>query len=103
MSSTCVDPTELGGVTDAVIIDVRNPHELAAGHVDGAINIPLSSLTDQVPEYPWDADIITVCAKGGGRSEQAASRLRGLGLTSARSLCGGTHAWMQLAAQGTSR
>lgn len=39
--------------------------------------------------------------KGGGRSERAATELRALGWNSARSLCGGTQAWMQLTAQGT--
>lgn len=99
---TCVEPTELPRVSGAVIIDVRSPEEFAIGHVDGAINVPLHALTGRVPEYPRDTPFITVCTKGGGRSEQAASTLRGLGFASARALCGGTEAWMQFAAQGTS-
>ena len=45
--------------------------------------------------------LVTVCGKGGGRSERAATELRALGWNSVRSLCGGTQAWLQLAAQGT--
>ncbi len=99
-SPTCVEPTELRRVADAVIIDVRSPDEFAAGHVDGAINIPLDSLAVRASALPKDAVLVTVCGKGGGRSERAATELRALGFDSARSLCGGTQAWRELAAQG---
>jgi rhodanese-related sulfurtransferase len=98
---TCVEPTALRSVADAVIIDVRSPEEFAAGHVDGAVNIPLDSLAQQASTLPKASVLITVCGKGGGRSERAATELRALGFDSARSLCGGTQAWLQLAAQGT--
>jgi len=100
-SPTCVEPTELRSVEGAVIIDVRSPDEFAAGHVAGAINIPLDSLAAQTAALPKEAVLVTVCGKGGGRSERAATELRALGWNSARSLCGGTQAWMQLTAQGT--
>ena len=82
------------------IVDVRSPEEFAAGHVDGAVNIPLDALAARAPELPRDALVVTVCAKGGGRSVQAADQLRARGFTSARSLCGGTEAWLKRAAQG---
>jgi MFS family permease len=100
-SPTCVEPTELRSVEGAVIIDVRSPDEFAAGHVAGAINIPLDSLAAQTAALPKEAVLVTVCGKGGGRSERAATELRALGWNSARSLCGGTQAWMELTAQGT--
>ena len=100
-SPTCVEPMELRSVEGAVIIDVRSPDEFAAGHVSGAINIPLHSLAAQTAALPKEAVLVTVCGKGGGRSERAATELRALGWNSARSLCGGTQAWMQLTAQGT--
>lgn len=100
-SPTCVEPMELRSVEGAVIIDVRSPDEFAAGHVSGAINIPLDSLAAQTAALPKEAVLVTVCGKGGGRSERAASELRALGWNSARSLCGGTQAWMQLTAHGT--
>jgi len=99
-SATCVEPMELRSVEGAVIIDVRSPDEFAAGHVDGAINIPLDSLAARASALPKNAVLVTVCGKGGGRSERAATELRALGFDSARSLCGGTQAWLQLAAQG---
>ncbi|MBN1207327.1 MAG: MFS transporter [Myxococcaceae bacterium] len=99
--STCVEPAELRRLSNAVVIDVRSPEEFAAGHVEGAINISLDALPQRASALPKDAVVITVCGKGGGRSERAAEELRALGFGSARSLCGGTQAWMQLAAQRT--
>jgi MFS family permease len=101
--ATCVEPTELetlGGQRRVLIVDVRSPAEFAAGHVDGAVNIPLDALEARAPELPRDALVVTVCGKEGGRSAQAADQLRARGFTSARSLCGGTEAWLARAAQG---
>ena len=97
---TCVEPAELRGASSAVIVDVRSPEEFAQGHVEGAINIPLDALALRASELPRDAPVVTVCGKGGGRSERAAEQLRASGFPSARSLCGGTRAWMQMAGQG---
>lgn len=98
---TCVEVTELGDVAGAVIVDVRSPEEFDAGHVAGAINIPLDVLATQASRLPDGAAIVTVCGKGGGRSERAAEQLRSLGWAWARSLCGGTQAWQ--AAVGATR
>jgi rhodanese-related sulfurtransferase len=101
--ATCVEPTELDAIDDqqrVFIVDVRSPEEFATGHVDGAVNIPLDALAARAAELPRDALVVTVCAKGGGRSAQAADQLRDRGLTSVRSLCGGTEAWLKRAAQG---
>ena len=96
----CVEPETLRGGLHVVIVDVRSPEEFAQGHVDGAINIPLDVLAQRASEFFRDAPVVTVCGKGGGRSERAAEQLRASGFSSARSLCGGTQAWMQMAAQG---
>ncbi len=74
---------------------MRSPEEFAAGHVDGAINIPLDELVERTRELPRDAELVTVCGKGGGRSDQAAEQLRANGFRSARPLCGGTQAWVR--------
>lgn len=91
----CLEPAELRRISGAIVIDVRSPEEFAAGHIDSAINIPLDTLAARASFLPKDAIIVTVCGKGGGRSERAASELRALGFDSVRSLCGGTQAWMQ--------
>ncbi len=90
----CIEPEALAQLPGAVVIDVRSPDEYAEAHVDGALNIPLDRLADRAAELSTDAPLVTACGKGGGRSEQGAALLRQLGFASARSLCGGTAAWL---------
>ncbi|QYJ03468.1 rhodanese-like domain-containing protein [Nocardioides panacisoli] len=59
------------------VIDVREPEEWVAGHIDGAIHIPLSQLTERVQEVP-EGQSLVVC-KVGGRSAQAVAYLGQLG------------------------
>jgi MFS family permease len=99
MTTTCVEPNELEALArkaPLVVVDVRSPEEFDAGHVDGAMNIPLATLAERASALPRDAVVVTVCGKGGGRSEQAATELRARGKL-ARSLCGGTRAWQEFA------
>lgn len=96
----CIGLEELRDATHTVVVDVRSPDEFAQGHVAGAINIPLDTLAGRLSELPRHASIVTVCGKGGGRSDRAAAQLRSQGFSSARSLCGGTFAWMQQYTQG---
>jgi rhodanese-related sulfurtransferase len=77
-----------------IIVDVRSPEEFASAHVEGAVNIPLDTLEERAEELPKDALVVTVCGKGGGRSDRAAELLRTHGFTAARALCGGTNAWV---------
>lgn len=83
-----------------VVVDVRSAEEFAAGHVGGARNIAATDLEGHVEELGWAALVVTVCTKGGGRSEAAAAALRTFGLPNVRFLAGGTLAW--LAARGGS-
>jgi rhodanese-related sulfurtransferase len=78
---------------DLVVIDVRSAEEYAAGHVEGAVHAPKASL----PELALSAHrrVVTVCTKGGGRSQDAASALTALGVDVAF-LEGGTLAWQAL-------
>jgi rhodanese-related sulfurtransferase len=50
------------------ILDVREPHEYAAGHVPGAINLPLSRFSPA--QLPQGRPIVLICL-GGGRSARA--------------------------------
>lgn len=65
--------------TSPLVIDVRGPDEFAAGHIDGAINIPLDQLSERTDEIPTESEVVTYCNmhhKGTSRSEQAALLLR---------------------------
>jgi MFS family permease len=101
--TSCVEPADLEGLgrtRSLVIVDVRSTEEFAAGHVTGAVNLPLDALGTRAGELRRDALIVTVCGKGGGRSERAASTLRARGFSQVRSLCGGTDAWLKQASPG---
>jgi rhodanese-related sulfurtransferase len=50
--------------TDAVVVDVREPHEFAAGHIPQAINLPLSQLRVRYRELPLDRDLHLYCVVG---------------------------------------
>ncbi|MFY9511023.1 MAG: rhodanese-like domain-containing protein [Rubrivivax sp.] len=77
------------------IVDVRSAEEFAAGHVDGAVNIPADQLQARAAELPADTPIVTVCSFGGARSCGAAQRLRDLGHADTLPLRGGTKAWQE--------
>jgi len=50
--------------TQAMIIDVRDPDEFAAGHIDGAVNVPLTELRNRLEELPREREIWVHCAVG---------------------------------------
>jgi rhodanese-related sulfurtransferase/DNA-binding transcriptional ArsR family regulator len=43
------------------VLDVRPPEEYAAGHIRGAINVPLTELTKRLHEIPSDKEIVAYC------------------------------------------
>ena len=74
-----------------VILDVRQPHEWRAGHIDGARHLPLTQLPRRLRDLDRHTPIVVVC-RSGHRSAIAATLLRALGVD-AHSLDGGVHAW----------
>jgi rhodanese-related sulfurtransferase/DNA-binding transcriptional ArsR family regulator len=70
---------------DAVLIDVRPEHEFAAGHIPGALSVPLSALEAHLESLPKDRTIIAYC-RGPfcALSAEAARRLRELGFDARR-------------------
>lgn len=52
---------ELTRTEGVVLVDVRPESEFAAGHVDGAVNIPTADLADRMAELPKDARIVAYC------------------------------------------
>lgn len=46
---------------EAMVIDVRPPAEYDAGHIEGAINIPLESLPERLSKLPHDQEIVAYC------------------------------------------
>lgn len=79
----------------AVLIDVREPAEFAAGHAAGARNVPLGTL-DGGKGLPTNKalPLVLVCATG-PRASRAAAQLRKAGYASVHTLAGGTNAWRE--------
>lgn len=64
-----------------VILDVREPDEFAAGHVEGAVNYSVQLLLRGIlPDIPKDEEVVTYC-RSGNRSGMAQSILRQHGFT----------------------
>ena len=65
-----------------VIIDVRDPGEFKSGHVEGAINVPVSKLKSakEIKALAKDQKIIVYCASG-ARSTMAQTILDSMGFT----------------------
>lgn len=79
---------------DALLIDVREPHEWRAGRAAGARHIPLGELAQRSGELPREHPLYLICASG-SRSKAAASLLQRAGFASPVSVRGGTDAWMR--------
>lgn len=76
-----------------LVVDVRALSEWEAGHLPGAVHIPLPELEERLAEIPGDRDVVTQC-QGGGRSAIAASLLKARGRDRVANLVGGYAAWV---------
>lgn len=59
---------------DAFVLDVREADEWRAGHVAGAVHIPMGTLPGRLEELPQDIRVYVMC-RVGGRSGQVAQYL----------------------------
>lgn len=74
--------------TDTIVIDVRKPGEFEAEHVEGAINIPLDFINEEMASFPKEKPFIIHCA-GGYRSMIASSVLKARGIENFKEVAGG--------------
>ncbi|HVN52109.1 MAG TPA: MBL fold metallo-hydrolase [Acidimicrobiales bacterium] len=81
----------LGTEDEPFILDVRDPDEVRAWAIPGAVNIPIDQLPTRRDEIPHDEDVVVVCASG-GRSARATEQLS-RGGWHAYDLTGGMQAW----------
>jgi len=52
---------EMARAGEAMVIDVRPPNEYQAGHIPGAVNIPLDTLPERLAELPKEQEIVAYC------------------------------------------
>lgn len=79
---------------NALVLDVREPAEFAAGHVLNAKPIPLGKLKERIGELEKyrDQPMVVVC-RSGNRSGTACALLSKAGYTQAHNMAGGMNAW----------
>jgi len=77
------------------LLDVREPAEYQAGHIEGAVNISVKELPRRVDELPRDRDVkmVAYCASG-IRSAYATMFLRVYGYKDVRTLEHGIREWV---------
>jgi rhodanese-related sulfurtransferase len=76
-----------------LVIDVRSPEEYQTQHLPMAINLPVGHLESRKLDLEEDVTIVTVCGKGGGRSESAAKFIQSNYSNEVFFLGGGTFGW----------
>ena len=75
-----------------VILDVREPGEIAIAPFPGSLHIPMGEISGRLAELDPDAETIVVCHHG-IRSAQVAMYLAQTGFARVLNLSGGTAAW----------
>ena len=87
------DAVQLINREKAVLIDISEPHEYAAGHAAGAKSVPFGQL-ETATTLPKNKTVplVVLCATG-ARAGRAVATLNKLGFANARALAGGLVAW----------
>lgn len=94
-----ITPTELSSLLhqnkpDFILLDVREPEELAICAIQGHTHIRLSELPQRINELPKEKHIVVYC-KAGGRSMQAAMFMQQQGFHAVQNLDGGILRWAE--------
>lgn len=77
---------------DAVLLDVREADEWAAGHAPGARHLPMREVPARRSEVPADRPVVVVC-RSGSRSARVVQFLLGEGWDNVANLAGGMQDW----------
>ena len=101
-----IDPEsaeELRAAGDALLLDVREAEEVAAGAIPGAVNVPRGLLEGAAdPDYKRphpelstarNRTVLVLCTTG-GRSALATATLQTMGFTDVRNIAGGLDTWI---------
>jgi rhodanese-related sulfurtransferase len=87
---------------DLVLIDVREPAEVAYCAISGSVHIPLAEIPRRMGEIDKARETVILCHTG-GRSTQAALFLRARGFDNVYNLAGGIDAWSRTVDPGVPR
>ena len=78
----------------ALLLDVREPDEIATCAVAGSLLIPMRQIPDNLAQLPKDRHILVMCHHG-GRSQRVTQFLRANGYDHATNVAGGIDAWAE--------
>ncbi len=92
MADATLDQFAAAHADGATVIDVREPGEYVAGHVPGAVLMPMGQLPSRTHELDQTRPVYVICATG-NRSGAMAAYLGRAGFD-ARNVAGGTSAWV---------
>ncbi len=81
---------------DILLVDVREADEFAAGHVPGAVNMPLSTMTPAALPKPDGKKVVIMC-RSGNRTARLAAQLPGIGRGDVAEYSG---SWLDWTARG---
>jgi rhodanese-related sulfurtransferase len=84
------DLEEAIGTNAWTVVDVREPHEFATGHIPNALNMPMSSFD---PEELMKGKPVVLICQSGGRSRNALGKARAIGRADVRHFAGGMSGW----------
>jgi len=94
-----IEPIELKQRLDKgeqpLILDVREPWEIATAAIDGTLNIPMGDIPARLAELDPDRETIVMCHHG-VRSAQVAMYLARNGFERVLNLSGGIDAWSDI-------
>jgi len=91
---TVTEAAQLAKQPGNVLLDVREPYELAICQIEGSLNIPMRSVPQRLAEIPRGQRILVLCHLG-ARSLRVTEFLRANGYQSVSNIAGGTEAWAQ--------
>jgi hydroxyacylglutathione hydrolase len=79
---------------EVTVVDVRGQTEWDAGHIPGAVHLPLATLSNRLDELPRDRPLVLQC-QSGGRSSIASALLQAHGFEDVTNLRGGIRGWRE--------
>lgn len=95
--STAVSPleaTQLINHRNAIVVDVRDEKDYAAGSLAGARNLPFSALDTRAGEFArFKSRPVVIVCDAGQRSAGAIAKFKAQGFEEAYALAGGVSAW----------
>jgi len=96
MDNTTIQPDELKTLLDKgpapILLDVRQPEEVAAASISGAVCIPMGEVPARIGELDSSKPTVVFCHHG-VRSAHVAAHLRRAGFGDVKNLAGGIDAW----------